>query len=156
MLAVIEEGSLGAVMRRLIVAAFLAVLSLTVLAAADRAEAGVRVRIDRASQTMAVIVDGIHRYTWPVSTGRRGYGTPTGVFHPQMLAARWFSRRYYHSPMPHAIFFHGGFAIHGSYEIARLGGPASHGCIRLHPHDAAILFGLVEREGMRNTTIVVQ
>jgi small basic protein len=66
MLAVIEEGSLGAVMRRLIVAAFLAVLSLTVLAAADRAEAGVRVRIDRASQTMAVIVDGIHRYTWPV------------------------------------------------------------------------------------------
>jgi hypothetical protein len=111
MLAVIEEGSLGAVMRRFIVAAFLAVLSLTVLAAADRAEAGVRVRIDRASQTMAVIVDGMHRYTWPVSTGRRGYGTPTGVFHPQMLAARWFSRRYYHSPMPHAIFFHGGFAI---------------------------------------------
>jgi lipoprotein-anchoring transpeptidase ErfK/SrfK len=155
MLAVIEEGTRAA-MRRLIVAIVLAALPLTVLAAADRAEAGVKVRIDRASQTMAVIVDGIHRYTWPVSTGRRGYGTPTGVFHPQMLAARWFSRRYYHSPMPHAIFFHGGFAIHGSYEIARLGGPASHGCVRLHPADAAILFGLVRREGIRNTTIVVR
>jgi lipoprotein-anchoring transpeptidase ErfK/SrfK len=58
--------------------------------------------------------------------------------------------------MPHAIFFRGGFAIHGSYEISRLGGPASHGCVRLHPAAAAILFGLVQREGMRNTTIVVQ
>ncbi len=156
MLAVIEEGSPGAGMRRFVHAAFLAARWLIVFAATDRAEAGVKVRIDRANQTMAVIVDGIHRYTWPVSTGRRGYGTPAGIFHPQMLAARWFSRRYYNSPMPHAIFFYGGFAVHGSYEIARLGGPASHGCVRLHPTDAAILFGLVRREGMRNTTIVVQ
>jgi lipoprotein-anchoring transpeptidase ErfK/SrfK len=58
--------------------------------------------------------------------------------------------------MPHAIFFHGGIAIHGSYEIAQLGGPASHGCVRLHPANAAVLFGLVREEGMRNTTIVVQ
>ena len=156
MLAVIEEGSLGAGMRRFVHAALLAALWLTVLAATDRAEAGVKVRIDRAGQTMAVIIDGVHRYTWPVSTGRRGYGTPTGVFHPQMLAARWFSHVYYNAPMPHAIFFRGGFAIHGSYEIARLGGPASHGCVRLHPAAAAILFGLVQQEGMRNTTIVVQ
>ncbi len=72
------------------------------------------------------------------------------------MAARWFSHVYYNSPMPHAIFFHGGFAIHVSYDIARLGGPASHGCIRLHPNDAAVLFDLVQREGMRNTMIVVQ
>jgi lipoprotein-anchoring transpeptidase ErfK/SrfK len=156
MLMMIEEGCFGAVMRRFLHAAFLAALSLTFLAAADRAEAGVRVQIDRASQTMEVSVDGAYLYRWPVSTGRRGYGTPTGVFHPQMLAARWFSHVYYNAPMPHAIFFHGGFAIHGSYEISRLGGPASHGCVRLHPADAAILFGLVRREGMRNTAIVVQ
>ena len=73
-----------------------------------------------------------------------------------MLAARWFSHVYDNAPMPHAIFFHGGFAIHGSYEISRLGRPASHGCVRLAPANAAVLFGLVEREGMRNTTIVVQ
>ena len=77
-------------------------------------------------------------------------------FHPQRMAARWFSTVYYNAPMPHAIFFYGGFAIHGSYDIARLGGPASHGCIRLHPNAAAILFDLVQRQGMRNTTIVVQ
>ncbi len=143
-------------MRRFILAVSLAALSFGFLPAASCAEAGVRVEVDRASQTMDVIVDGVHRYTWRVSTGRPGYGTPAGVFHPRMMAARWFSLIYYNSPMPHAIFIYGGIAIHGSYEIARLGGPASHGCIRLHPTDAAILFDLVQREGMRNTTVVVQ
>ncbi len=143
-------------MRRVVLVAVIAALSFVFLPAAENAEAGVLVRVDRATQTMEVSVDGAHLYSWKVSTARRGYRTPTGVFHPQMLAARWFSHVYDNAPMPHAIFFRGGFAIHGSYEISRLGGPASHGCIRLHPHDAAILFGLVEREGMRNTTIVVQ
>jgi len=143
-------------MRRSLVAALLAALSLTFLAAADGAEAGVRVQIDRDSQTMAVSVDGVHRYTWPVSTGRPGYGTPAGTYHPQWMAARWFSHVYDNAPMPHAIFFHGGFAIHGSYEISRIGRPASHGCVRLNPAAAAILFDLVREEGMRNTTIVVR
>jgi hypothetical protein len=61
----------------------------------------------------------------------------------------------FNSPMPHSIFFHRGYAIHGSYEINRLGGPASHGCIRLHPENAATLFALVQREGMPATKIVV-
>ena len=43
----------------------------------------------------------------------------------------------------------------GRYEISRLGGPASHGCIRLHPANAATLYALVSREGMGATTIVV-
>jgi lipoprotein-anchoring transpeptidase ErfK/SrfK len=72
-----------------------------------------------------------------------------------LMAAHWYSRVYYHAPMPHAIFFHGGYAIHGSYEISRLGGPASHGCVRLHPAAAAILFALVQRDGMGHTIIVV-
>jgi lipoprotein-anchoring transpeptidase ErfK/SrfK len=142
--------------RRLIVAAFLAALSSAVLTAAPRAEAGVLVQVDRASQTMDVSVDGANLYTWRVSTGRPGYGTPTGTFRPQRMAARWFSTVYYNAPMPHAIFFYYGFAIHGTSDIARLGGPASHGCVRLHPRDAAVLFGLVQREGMHNTTIVVR
>ncbi len=142
-------------MRRFILASLLAVISLLALPAA-RAEANVLVRVSRSSQTMEVSVDGAPFYTWRVSTGRPGFGTPAGVFHPQRMAARWFSTVYYNAPMPHAIFFYGGFAIHGSYDIARLGGPASHGCIRLHPNAAAILFDLVQRQGMRNTTIVVQ
>jgi lipoprotein-anchoring transpeptidase ErfK/SrfK len=119
------------------------------------ARAGVLVEIDKSSQRMAVSVDGMMRYNWPVSTGRSGYGTPSGVFHPQLMARRWFSRKYYNSPMPHAIFFYGGFAIHGTYELSRLGGPASHGCVRLHPSNAAALFALVERNRPRNTRIEI-
>jgi lipoprotein-anchoring transpeptidase ErfK/SrfK len=142
-------------MRRLLCASALIALCMIVLPACQRAEASVLVHIDRPSQTMSVIVDGEPHYRWRVSTARRGYVTPPGTYHPQMLARSWFSRRYYNSPMPHSIFFYRGFAIHGTYEISRLGGPASHGCVRLDPPNAAILFGLVEREGTRNTTIVV-
>ncbi len=124
--------------------------------AATGASAALLVYIDRSSQRMDVVVDGVTRFRWPISTGRRGLGTPTGVFHPQMLARSWFSRRYYNSPMPYAIFFHRGYAIHGTYELSRLGGPASHGCVRLHPQNAAILFSLVRQEGPRNTRIVVE
>jgi lipoprotein-anchoring transpeptidase ErfK/SrfK len=119
------------------------------------ARADVVVQIDNSSQRMAVSVDGMMRYNWPVSTGRSGYGTPSGVYHPQMMARRWFSRRYYNSPMPHSIFFYHGFAIHGTYELSRLGGPASHGCVRLHPSHAAALFSLVERNGPRHTRIEI-
>jgi lipoprotein-anchoring transpeptidase ErfK/SrfK len=141
----------GGRLARLAVAAIVMTLGL----ALTPARAAVLVEIDKSSQRMAVSVDGMMRYNWPVSTGRSGYGTPSGVFHPQLMARRWFSRKYYNSPMPHAIFFYGGFAIHGTYELSRLGGPASHGCVRLYPSHAAALFALVGRSGPRNTRIEI-
>jgi hypothetical protein len=137
-------------MRRFAVPFILAFLAGTVPAAAN-----VVVTIDKSTQSMSVAVDGATRYSFAVSTGRAGYGTPNGTYHPERLARTWFSKKYYNSPMPHSIFFHGGFAIHGSYEISRLGGPASHGCVRLHPSNAATLYALVQREGMENTRIVI-
>lgn len=122
---------------------------------APTARANILIAVDKSTQQMSVSVDGAPRYQWSVSTGRAGYGTPSGTYHPQRLETTWFSKEYYNSPMPHSIFFHGGYAIHGSYEINRLGGPASHGCIRLHPSNAATLFALVKQEGMGATTIVV-
>src|SRR5690348_14011798 len=129
--------------------------ALVALALTPSAEAAIVVDINRAAQRMAVTVDGVPRHTWPVSTARRGYITPPGTYHPEMLARHWFSRKYYNSPMPHSIFFYGGFAIHSSYEISHLGRPASHGCVRLDPGNAAILFGLVQHAGMAATTIVI-
>jgi lipoprotein-anchoring transpeptidase ErfK/SrfK len=140
-------------MRRLF--CVLATLGFIFAAAIDRADAAVVVHVDRSRQQMDVIVDGAPRYSWRVSTARRGYITPPGTYHPEMLARRWFSSKYDNSPMPHSIFFHRGYAIHGTYEISGLGRPVSHGCVRLDPANAAILFGLVEREGSSNTTIVV-
>ena len=109
------------------------VFSVFTLMTGATAFARVLITVDKSTQQMSVSVDGMPRYRFAVSTGRAGYGTPNGTYHPQRLAASWFSKLYYNSPMPHSIFFHGGYAIHGSYEINRLGGPASHGCIRLHP-----------------------
>jgi len=117
--------------------------------------ADVVVNIDKSSQRMSVSVNGQPRYAWPVSTGRSGYGTPSGVFAPQMMARRWFSKKYYNSPMPHSIFFYHGFAIHGTNDLRRLGGPASHGCVRLHPSNAAALYALVERNGRGSTRIEI-
>lgn len=122
---------------------------------AGPARAGVEVHIDKAAQQMRVSVDGAAKYVWPVSTGRSGYGTPSGHFRPQRLARKWFSRKYYNSPMPYSIFFHKGYAIHGTNYISRLGGVASHGCVRLHPAHAATLFALVSNHGLSNTSIVV-
>jgi len=133
-------------------AAFAAAV-LTLTAGATRAN--VVISIDKSTQQMSVSVDGMPRYRWAVSTGRAGYGTPSGSYQPQRMERTWFSKEYYNSPMPHSIFFHGGYAIHGSYEIHRLGGPASHGCIRLHPANAATLFALVKQRGMSDTSIVV-
>ena len=83
-----------------------------------------------------------------------GYHTPNGSYRPERLARKWFSSKYDWSPMPYSIFFHGGYAIHGSYEVSHLGRPASHGCIRLHPANAAVLFALV-RAHQGETRIVV-
>jgi L,D-transpeptidase catalytic domain len=130
-------------------------IAFALVASAACANANLVINVDKSTQRMTVMVDGVPRYEFAVSTGRAGYGTPSGRYRPQRLERTWFSRAYYNSPMPHSIFFHGGYAIHGSYEIHRLGGPASHGCIRLHPANAATLFALVQREGAGNTEIIV-
>lgn len=143
-------------LRRWLCSGVIGAVLLLAISGFSTASAALLVYIDKSSQYMDVVIDGVRRFRWPVSTGRRGLGTPSGVFRPQMLARTWFSRRYYNSPMPYSIFFHRGYAIHGTYELSRLGGPASHGCVRLHPQNAAILFSLVREEGPRNTRIVVE
>jgi hypothetical protein len=120
----------------------------------DHAQAGIVITVDKTTQHLKVDVDGVIQYNWPVSTARAGYKTPNGTYHPEWLARKWHSRQYDWSPMPHSIFFHNGYAIHGSYEVSRIGRPASHGCIRLRPANAAILFTLVQKN-MSDTEIVV-
>ena len=137
-------------MRRSFLVAALCALALAI---AGRAEAGVLAHIDLSNQRMNVYVNGKPRYNWPVSTARRGYRTPTGTFKPTALVRYHASSIYEGSPMPYSIFFLRGYAIHGSYETKYLGRPVSHGCIRLHPSNAAALYSLVRQHGTGNTTI---
>jgi lipoprotein-anchoring transpeptidase ErfK/SrfK len=116
---------------------------LAALAASGRADAAVLVSVDISTQTMKVRVDGEPRYDWAISTGRLGYRTPNGTYRAQKLVRRWYSRKY-GGAMPHSVFFHKGFAIHGTTEVRRLGRPASHGCIRLHPDNAEKLYALIK------------
>ena len=109
------------------------------------------ITISKSHQMMQVDTDE-GSYQWPVSTARKGYYTPTGTFHPYSLQPMHYSRKYDNSPMPHSIFFSGGYAIHATPHVANLGRPASHGCVRLHPLHAAALYQVVSRD-RHNTTI---
>jgi lipoprotein-anchoring transpeptidase ErfK/SrfK len=112
-------------------------------------------KISLSSQTMTVSRNGIVRHRWKVSTARRGYVTPKGSWRAKWLSRNHRSRKYDNAPMPYAVFFNGGYAVHATYDLKRLGRPASHGCIRLHPENAAAFFSLARRYGLKNTKIVV-
>lgn len=99
--------------------------------------------VDLSDQRMRVYVEGVLKHEWKVSSGRRGYGTPTGEWRPYRMHTLWHSRKYNMAPMPHSVFFHGGYAVHATGATGRLGRPASHGCIRLHPRNAKKFFRLV-------------
>ena len=131
-------------------------LFLTLILAATQAFASVRVSVDIGSQRMHVYVNGALRHVWKVSTGRGRYRTPTGTYRPQRMYRSYFSRKYNGSPMPHSIFFRGGYAIHGTNYYRSLGRRASHGCVRLSRRNAARLFSLVRRHGPRRTKISIR
>jgi lipoprotein-anchoring transpeptidase ErfK/SrfK len=127
-----------------------AALSVTSL---RKIEGPISITVDLTTQEMTVASDGRTVYTFDVSTGRKGYTTPTGNFKPIRMHKMWYSAKYDNSPMPFSIFFYGGYAIHGTGDIKNLGTVASHGCVRLHPDNAEKLFNLVNQVGMKNTKI---
>jgi L,D-transpeptidase ErfK/SrfK len=84
---------------------------------------------------------------WGPASSARGYcpdigggcHTPSGTFAVyQKEGEGCFSRKFPvgrgGAPMPYCMFFHGGFAMHGSYEVP--GYNASHGCVRMFVDDA--------------------
>lgn len=128
-------------------------VSVSDLAAAD---AAVYVEVDLSDQRLTLVHRGTMVATWPVSTARRGKVTPVGRWRAQWLSRHHRSSLYNNAPMPYSVFFNGDYAIHGTNQIGRLGGPASAGCVRLHPQHAAVLFDLARREGPANTLVVVK
>src|SRR5690348_13474111 len=145
------SGSLS--MRRLVRAVVGVFFIVFILVGGARAD--LLVSISKSQQKLSVTVDGQEAFRWSVSTGRRGYTTPSGTYAPIRLERHWYSHKYENSPMPWSVFFHRGYAVHGTMEAYNLGRPASHGCVRLRPDHARTLFGLVRRAGFNHTKIVV-
>src|SRR5690348_2836622 len=133
-----------------------ALLAAGTIVTAQTANANVLVRIDKSTQQMSVWVDGALRWQWRVSTGQPGRDTPSGTFHAFRMEAEHYSKEFDDAPMPHSIFFTKiGHAIHGYLDTRHLGEPASHGCVRLDPANAAKLYAVVQQEGVTNATVVV-
>jgi lipoprotein-anchoring transpeptidase ErfK/SrfK len=121
-----------------------------------KAGSAILININKAKQRMTVFVDGIEKYDWPVSTGRSGYSTPSGSYNATSMNEIWYSKEWDNSPMPHSIFFmKDGHAVHGSYEVKNLGKAVSHGCVRISPENAAVLYALVKANGLENTRVVL-
>jgi hypothetical protein len=131
-------------------------VALAVMAFTAPARAELAIAIDKSRQQMTVALNGAELFVWPVSTGAPGYDTPSGTFTPFRMEKDHFSREWDDAPMPHSIFFtKKGHAIHGSNHVKAIGTPASHGCVRLEPKNARILFDLVKQEGMANVRVVL-
>ncbi len=117
--------------------------------------------VNRATQEMTVTVgagDDTQTYgPWKVSTARAPYKTPAGTYPAAWLSEHHWSKEY-HAPMPFAVFFNAGRAVHAATrgEYAKLGTPASHGCVRTSLEHAQIFFELVKTYGKENAAVVVQ
>ncbi|MFB7054605.1 L,D-transpeptidase family protein [Streptomyces vinaceus] len=87
--------------------------------------------ISKESRTLAWMIDGKVVSTMDVRFGSENTPTREGVFNVGWKAKEWTST-IYHTPMPYAMFFSGGQAVHYSADFAARGyAGASHGCVNV-------------------------
>ncbi|MET9601621.1 MULTISPECIES: L,D-transpeptidase family protein [unclassified Streptomyces] len=87
--------------------------------------------ISKESRTLAWMIDGKVVSTMDVRFGSENTPTREGVFNVGWKAKDWTST-IYHTPMPYAMFFSGGQAVHYSADFAARGyNGASHGCVNV-------------------------
>ena len=111
------------------------------------------INIDRSQQIMDIYKGDQLIYSWLCSTGKAGYVTPYGDFKPYHTVKMHYSKQWDMSPMPYSVFFHHGFAIHGTNYVRSLGNRASHGCVRLSKKNARKIYNLVRKYGYKRIYI---
>ncbi len=101
--------------------------------------------IDKSSRTLRWVNDGKVVTTLDVRFGSEYTPTREGVFSVGYKSPNHVSS-IYHTPMPLAMFFSGGQAVHYSSDFAAVGySGASHGCVNVRDYDAlAALFDEVQ------------
>ena len=109
------------------------------------AQAKVKIDVDLDAQTIHVEAKD-KTFDWKISSGKDGYETPAGTFKVLWMDKDHHSDTYEQAPMPNAIFFAPGYAIHGASK-SQWGRPASHGCVRIPVAKSALLFDMVKADG---------
>jgi hypothetical protein len=105
-------------------------------------KSGILIVVSLPSQKLFVFRDGKLWDSSPISTGRRGYETPAGVFTIMQKKVRHRSTLYDDAPMPYMQrLTWAGIAFHAGRVP---GYPASHGCIRLPASFARKLYGVTD------------
>lgn len=148
----INHVILGAFMKLFKILALILSLGLfPSLANAERLVAKVSLK----KQTMTIMLDEEMIYKWSVSTGKKDFETPPGFYNAQRKYTMWHSRTYDNAPMPFAVFFYNGYAVHGTNALKMLGKPASHGCVRVTTPNAKIFYELVDEVGLGETLVEI-
>ena len=77
-----------------------------------------------------------------VSTGLPDTPTPAGVFaiYWKLVASDMVGPDYHLGGVPYVMYYHRGYALHGTYWHDNFGQPMSHGCINMRTDDARWLF----------------
>ncbi|MFD9336376.1 L,D-transpeptidase family protein [Streptomyces sp. NPDC060028] len=108
--------------------------------------------ISKESRTLAWMIDGKVISTMDVRFGSENTPTREGVFNVGWKAKEWTST-IYHTPMPYAMFFSGGQAVHYSADFAARGyAGASHGCVNVR--DKAKLSALFDAVQVGDKVVV--
>ena len=98
--------------------------------------------VTKACQTVLEVVHGRYRHIMAATTGKPGHETPSGLHKIEWRWPGWHVSRKYrvNGQMLDSQYFGPGIALHGvpSNEVHKE--PSSHGCVRLYPADAKILF----------------
>ena len=101
------------------------------------ARLGHALELDLGRQVLLVVAHGRTVRAVHISSARPGYVTPRGRFDVYRREHLSWSVRY-HAWMPHALYFSGGYAVHGYGDVPAY--PASHGCVRVPLSDAPFVY----------------
>jgi lipoprotein-anchoring transpeptidase ErfK/SrfK len=100
------------------------------------------IQVDISKQRLIAWEGGSPIYAVVVSTGKNGTPTRPGTFTVQSKhrTNRMRGPGYDVPDVPHTMYYHRGYAIHGAYWHRQFGTPMSHGCVNVAPNHAAWLF----------------
>jgi lipoprotein-anchoring transpeptidase ErfK/SrfK len=98
--------------------------------------------VSKDCQAVLEVVHGRYRHIMPATTGKPGHETPNGLHQIEWRWPGWHVSTKYpeNGQMLDSQYFGPGIALHGvpSHEVHKQ--PSSHGCVRLYPSDAKVLY----------------